>query len=496
LKNYIGGKFVDSKDGQLMDSVNPATGVKILEVPCSGEADVDDAVAAAEEAKQAWRFTPLKERCEVLCRWADLIDANLERLAQAESLDNGKPVALARAVDIPRAATNLRYFANFVMGFKEDVHSAHPSVLDVAMRDPLGVVVCISPWNLPLYLLTWKVAPALAAGNCVIAKPSEITPYTAHLLCELCTEAGVPAGVFNVLHGPGAKMGKRLVEHPKVRAVSFTGSTATGRVIATLAAPLFKKVSLEMGGKNAALVFPDANLDLAVATTVRSAFANQGQICFCTSRLLVHQDIYAAFRDRLVARVRELVVGDPQVAGTNIGAVVSRDHMGKIMSYVDLARQEGGTILCGGETVTVPGRCKDGVFVAPTVVEGLPIDSRVNLEEIFGPVACLVPFSTEEEAVAMANITPYGLSAVVWTDSLARSQRVVRHLDAGIIWVNTWMERNLGTVFGGHKSSGVGAEGGVHALRFFTTVKNVTIKTDHDTRASYSYDFSSAKSKI
>ncbi|MCB0635410.1 MAG: aldehyde dehydrogenase, partial [Lewinella sp.] len=464
--------------GQYLDVYEPATGRVYTQAPASQAGDVDQAVAAARAAFPGWAATPINERARYLLAIADRIEARLAELAAAESRDNGKPVSLATAVDIPRAAANFRFFGHAITQFASEAHEMTGVAINYTLRQPLGVVGCISPWNLPLYLFTWKIAPALAAGNTVVAKPSEVTPYTAYLLSEICREVGLPAGVLNIIHGYGQDVGDAINRHPAIKAISFTGSTRTGAEIARVAAPMFKKLSLEMGGKNPNLIFADCDYDQALATTLRSSFANQGQICLCGSRIYVQRPIYERFRDDLVTRTRELKVGDPKDPETDLGAVVSQPHLEKILSYFELAREEGGRILCGGEQLPLSGELADGYYVAPTVIENLGPQCRVIQEEIFGPVVSIVPFDTEEEALALANGTDYGLSTTLWTENLSRAHRLATQLQAGIIWINTWMLRDLRTPFGGVKHSGIGREGGWEALRFFTEPKNVCVRWD------------------
>ena len=476
LRNYIDGALEEALTGAWLPVHEPATGTVYAMAPDSSGADVDAAVEAARRAFPAWSGMPAEQRSKLLLAVADGIEARLEEFARAESRDNGKPVWLARLVDIPRAVKNFRFFATAILHSSSEAHQTDGEAVNMTLRQPVGVAGCISPWNLPLYLFTWKIAPALAAGNCVVAKPSEITPYTAYLLSEVCIEAGLPAGVLNIVHGTGPEVGAAITAHPGVPAISFTGGTATGAAIARTAAPMFKKLSLELGGKNPTLVFADCDFDDMLETVLRSAFSNQGEICLCGSRILVERPLYERFRDAFVARVRNFVVGDPLDDATQQGALVSEAHMEKVLSYVALAREEGGTVLCGGERVRLDGRCAEGWFVSPAVIEGLPFTCRTNQEEIFGPVVTLLPFDTEEEALAMANGTPYGLAASVWTADLRRAHRVAGALETGIVWVNCWMLRDLRTPFGGVKQSGVGREGGWDALRFFTEAKNVCIK--------------------
>ncbi|HEX4300211.1 MAG TPA: aldehyde dehydrogenase [Gammaproteobacteria bacterium] len=476
IRNYIGGKLQPASSGGWLDDFEPATGMVYARIPDSGPAEVDAAVAAATAAFPAWSALSGEERGRWLLKLADLIERDMEKLVRAESVDNGKPVDLARRLDIPRAVSNLRFFAAAASQFASESHAMESGAINYTLRSALGVVGCISPWNLPLYLFTWKIAPALAAGNCVVAKPSEITPMTAYLFSKLCVEAGLPAGVLNLVHGLGAKAGSAIVDHPGVKAVSFTGGTKTGADIAARAAPKFKKLSLELGGKNPVLVFADCDWELALDTVLRAAFANQGEICFCGSRIYVERSIYVKFRDAFVERVKTLRQGDPLEAGTEQGALVSEPHLQKVLGYVELAKQEGGEILCGGKRAQVPGRCAQGWFLEPTVIEGLGPDCRVNQEEIFGPVVTLWPFDDEQEALELANGTSYGLTATLFSRDVTRCHRLASKLEAGLIWINCWMLRDLRVPMGGVKQSGVGREGGFEAMRFFTEPRNVTIK--------------------
>lgn len=474
IQNYIGGQFVSPLNGQYLDNYNPATGEVYGKIPDSGPEDVEAAVQAASAAFPAWSRMPLEQRHDILRGISDGITANLDRLAEAESLDSGKTVATARSVDIPRAAQNFKFFATALMHFASESHHM-PGSLGYTLRQPIGIVGGISPWNLPLYLFTWKVAPALAAGNCVIGKPSEVTPYTAYLLGEICNAAGMPPGVFNIVHGLGPRAGEAIVRHPLVKAVSFTGSTRAGAEIARIAAPMFKKLSLELGGKNPNLIFADCDYDKMLETTIRSSFNNQGQICLCGSRIYVERPIYERFKRDFVAQVRAMRTGDPADPGSRLGAVVSKMHFDKVLSYIEIAKQEGGAILCGGEALQLPGRLAGGWYISPAVIEGLPIGCRTNQEEIFGPVVTIQPFDTDDEVLALANGVPYGLSSTVWTNNLNRAHRFAAELQAGIVWINCWLLRDLRTPFGGVKQSGVGREGGWEAMRFFTETKSVTV---------------------
>ncbi|MBV6404545.1 MAG: aldehyde dehydrogenase [Flavobacteriales bacterium] len=476
IRNHIGGRFVDALGGTTLPVHAPATGQVYATAPDSDARDVDHAVAAAQAALPGWWALGREGRSDALLRVAARVERGSDRFAQAESQDNGKPVKLAREVDIPRAVANLRFFATAILHQQSEAHLMDEVALNYTDRQPVGVAGCISPWNLPLYLFTWKIAPALAAGCTVVAKPSEVTPLTAHLLAEAWAAEALPPGVLNVVHGLGAKVGAAISAHPGIPAVSFTGGTRTGAEIARTAAPLFKKLSLELGGKNPVVIFDDCDFERMLANTVRSSFRNQGQICLCGSRILVARGLYDRFKEAFVARTRALRVGDPTDAATDLGALVSEAHLEKVLGHVALAREEGGTVLCGGERVRLPGALADGWYMQPTVIEGLGPQCRTNQEEIFGPVVTLQPFADEEEALALANATPYGLAGVVWTRDLQRAHRVARGIQAGIVWVNSWMVRDLRTPFGGTKQSGVGREGGWEALRFFTEAKNVCVR--------------------
>ncbi|MEE2918957.1 MAG: aldehyde dehydrogenase [Bacteroidota bacterium] len=473
VRNFVDGTFVSTPN--VLENVAPGTGQVYGTIPRSGKAEVDAAMHAAQRAFPAWSQTPASDRAACLGRLADAIQSNAAMLAEAEARDNGKPISLAAHVDIPRAEKNLRFYASGIQHFASESHAMEGEALNYTLRKPLGVVACISPWNLPLYLFTWKVAPALAAGNCVVAKPSEVTPATAYLLSAWIKDAGFPDGVFNVLHGLGPEVGEAMVTHPDVAAVSFTGGTATGARIAGHVAPKFKKMSLELGGKNPAIIFEDADFDEALKVTLRSSFANQGQICLCGSRILVQRALYKRFRDALVKKASAMVAGDPLDPSTKLGAVVSEAHMRKILAHIELAKEEGGTVLCGGKRLHPKG-VEEGFYVAPTVIEGLGPKCRTNQDEIFGPVVTLQPFDTEEEALQLANDTSYGLAATLWTSDLKRAHRVAAKIESGIVWVNTWLLRDLRTPFGGVKASGLGREGGFEALEFFTEPQNICIK--------------------
>ena len=476
IKNYINGEFQNALSGQTLESINPATGEVFATLPDSDVNDLNQAVEAAQKAQPSWGKQSAEFRAGFLAKMSLLILENLDALAEAETTDNGKPLWLSQSVDIPRAAANFKFFADCISQFSSESHAMPGNAINYTLRQPLGVVGCISPWNLPLYLFTWKIAPALAAGNCVIAKPSEVTPYSSFLLSEICQQAGLPDGVLNIIHGSGKNIGQSLVEHPNVKAISFTGGTVTGQQIAALAAPMFKKLSLEMGGKNATLVFADCDFERTVSEVTRAAFANQGQICLCGSRILVEESIYTPFKNALLEKVKQLNVGDPLQQNSKQGAIVSEPHLNKIEQAVLLAKKDGGIILCGGHKIHLKERCQNGYFFEPTLIENLDENSTTNQAEIFGPVATLIPFKDEQDALAKANATDYGLAFSIWSQNISRCHRLAESLEAGIIWVNCWMLRDLRTPFGGVKNSGVGREGGFEALKFFTEPKNVCVQ--------------------
>ncbi len=476
ILNLVDGALVAAKEH--FKNVNPATGQVFSRGPRSQKSDVLQAIAAAERAFSEWSHWSPEARGACLRKLADLIEINIEKFAHAESIDSGKPLSLALEIEIPRACANLRFFADAITQMRGESFQTGARAINWTQYSPLGVVACISPWNLPLYLLTWKIAPALAAGNTVVAKPSEVTPYTAFLMSELVLESGFPKGVLNVVHGTGPEAGAPLVEDPRIKAVSFTGSTNTGRSIAKSVAGQFKKLSLEMGGKNANIIFADCDYEKALATTLRSSFQNQGQICLCGSRIFIEKPIYKKFVSDLVERAKALRVGDPLDSKTQQGSMVSKAHFDKVMSFFEVARTEGVTILCGGRAAELSGPLSEGYFIQPTVLEDAKISSSLFQEEIFGPVVLVQPFENEAEVIELANSTRYGLSASVWTRDVSCAQRVANQLHTGLVWINTWMLRDLRVPFGGVKESGLGREGGNEALKFFSEIKTVTVSTE------------------
>jgi aminomuconate-semialdehyde/2-hydroxymuconate-6-semialdehyde dehydrogenase len=476
IRNFINGEFVKPAGGKYLDNIEPATGKSYSQVADSDARDIDLAVAGAEKAFGDWSRNSAAERSKILLRIADLIERDLEKLARAESIDTGKPLSLARTLDIPRAASNFRFFATAILHTESEAHITDNLAFNYTLRQPRGIAGLISPWNLPLYLLSWKIAPAIAVGNTAIAKPSELTPMTAFLLCEICREAGLPKGVLNIVHGTGPNVGAAITAHPKINTISFTGGTVTGRKVAEACAPLFKKVSLELGGKNPNIIFADADLDAAIAGSVRSSFANQGQLCLCGSRVFVERSAYKDFIDRFIDKTSKLKVGDPLDEKTDQGAIVNKAQLDKIKFYVDLAQKEGGKIVLGGKALEpINERCQSGYFFPPTVITDLPVSCRTNREEIFGPVVTITPFDNEEEVIGYANDTDYGLASSLWTQNLNRAHRVAEKIHTGTVWVNCWLVRDLRVPFGGMKASGIGREGGEEALRFFTEAKNVCI---------------------
>ncbi len=479
LTNFINGHHTPPRHGAYLDVIEPATGEVFARTPDSGSDDVREAVASAASAFEPWASRPAGDRSAILLRIADGIEAKIDELAMLESRDTGKPLAMARSLDIPRAAANFRYFATAILHSDSRFHEMGGECFNYTLRSPRGVAGLISPWNLPLYLLTWKIAPAIATGNTCVCKPSEVTPLTAFMLGDILTHAGLPPGVVNVVHGLGSTVGAEIVTHPGVPTVSFTGSTRVGSWIGEQCGRMLKRASLELGGKNPFVVFDDAPFELMLDNAVRAAFSNQGQICLCGSRFLVQEAVADRFVASFVERARALRIGDPMEASTQHGAQTSREQIAKIESYVQIAKEQGGDILCGGGRVSperLPARCRNGLFFEPTVIAGLGPDCRVIQEEIFGPVVTVQTFLDEDEAVALANSTPYGLAASIWTADLGRAHRMGARVESGVIWVNCWMVRDLRTPFGGMKQSGIGREGGEEALRFFTEPKNVCVR--------------------
>ena len=475
IQNYISGDYVTPRSIDRLNLYNPATGEVYGKLVDSNSEDIQDAVSSAKDAFASWSGLSFSERADYIMAIADEIDAQSDTFSELESRDTGKPLSLARSLDIPRSIYNFKFFAKHVKDFKFKRELQNDVSINYIQRMPLGVVCCISPWNLPLYLFTWKIAPALVSGNTVVAKPSEITPSTAHLLGDICTKVGLPPGVLNIVHGKGSTAGDMLVKNIDIKAISFTGGTSTGKKIFKNASGSFKKLSLEMGGKNPAIIFGDCNYELMLETVVRSSFSNQGQICLCSSRILVESSIYEKFKSDFCSKVSELIVGDPSKLDTEFGAISSEEHFHKIKNYMDLANKEGATVLAGGTVEKLSGRCAKGWYFKPTVLEGLSHSSKLNKEEIFGPIVTLQSFTSESEAIGMANDTDYGLSATIWTEDIDKGKRISGGVDSGVIWINTWLLRDLRTPFGGMKNSGFGREGGDDALEFFTEQKNICI---------------------
>ena len=476
ILNYIDGELIEPINGEYLDNFNPSTGKVYSVVPDSDHDDINKAVKAAQIAYNEWSQTSKEYRSEMLLKLANILELHTQEFIEAESKDNGKPETLAAKVDLPRALTNLRFFASAILHDSSEMHDMDGEAINYTLRQPIGVAACISAWNLPIYLLTWKIAPALATGNTVVAKPSEITPMTAYLFSKVCIEAGLPKGVLNIVHGAGKKVGDPLTSHPDVPVVSFTGGTATGQHISSITSPMFKKLSLELGGKNPNIIFDDADFEKSVSFASRAAFTNQGQICLCGSRLFIHEKIYEKFKKALIQKASKLNIGNPRSADSNLGAVVSKDHMNKILSKIKEAEKLGGKILLGGTRKILQGDLKEGYYINPTIIEGLDYKCSINQEEIFGPVVSIIPFKDEEQVITMANSTKYGLSASIFTENISKAHRVASKIDSGVIWINTWLLRDLRIPFGGMKHSGIGREGGFNSLRFFTEPKNICIK--------------------
>ena len=478
ILNFIDGEFIIPHSGKYIDDINPATGEVIGRIASSESQDVQTAVDAASDSLKSWSSLSMENRVIWLNKIADALELNKELIAKTESQDTGKPISLARRVDANRSVSNFRFFAQFAsdqtpMEFKMD------DAMNFVHRKPVGIVGLITPWNLPLYLLTWKIAPALVMGNTIVAKPSELTPLTANLFASILQDIDFPKGVFNIVHGLGPSAGQAILEHPEIKAISFTGGTQTGRIVARTAAPLFKKLSLELGGKNATIILDDADLEVAAKGAARAGFTNSGQVCLCGSRILVDSTVATKFTELLLEEVRSMRQGDPSDEDTDIGSVISMQHLEKVESYIELAKQEGGTILTGGKRPSFSNsEITHGAFLEPTVIGGLGIDSRTATEEIFGPVVTIHTFENQEQAIEMANSTEYGLAGSVWTTDLERGKQFSKQIETGIMWVNTWLHRDLRTPFGGVKNSGVGREGGRWSLSFFSEMTNICVKYD------------------
>ena len=473
VRNYVNGIFVDSKE--TIEDINPATSEVLATIPCSNLNDVNEAVLAADKARDNWSSLSLDERRKWLEKIANALEARSEEIAKLESLDTGKPIKIARAVDASRSVANFRFFAEFSKDFHEQKFLMEDATNHVIFK-PVGIAGLITPWNLPLYLLSWKIAPAIVMGNTVVAKPSELTPLTANLLAEVFDEVGLPAGVVNIVHGFGHETGQAIVSHPLVNLISFTGGTITGKKVAETAAPMFKKLSLELGGKNATIVLDDVNLDSAIPEIARSGFLNQGQVCLCGSRILVSDKIWDDFLEKFIDHVSNMKVGDPSSDDSDLGALVSLSHRDKVESYIHLAEREGGEILYGGKRPNLESPFDEGSFLEPTIVSNLDYQSRTATEEIFGPVVTLHKFEKDEDAVEMANCTEYGLAGSVWTSDSARGKSLAEKIETGMVWINTWLHRDLRVPFGGVKNSGVGTEGGRWSLSFFSQPVNICVK--------------------
>ena len=475
IHNYINGQLSEPSDKEYLDVYNPSNGSIFAKCPNSTKEDLDLAVAASNSSFSSWASLKQRERSDYLLKIAELINRDLEKFAKGETIDNGKPYSLSKSLDIPRSIKNLVFFANLASEIEEESYHQE-NIISQIRRQPLGVVGTISPWNLPLYLFTWKIAPALVSGNCVIAKPSELTPYTSFLFSKACIEAKLPPGVLNILHGEGLTIGREIVRNSSIKAISFTGGTKTGKEIAIEASQSLKKVNMEMGGKNPVLIFNDCHYENMIESLIKSSFLNQGQICLAGSRIYVQEGIYEKFKADFINKINDLIIGNPFDPQTDQGAIVSKQHLEKISKYVDYAIKEGGEIISGGEIPKLDEEYSSGWYYKPTVIEGLPQNSRLNQDEIFGPVVTLSKFNDDDEVIKMANNTTYGLAAIIWTEDINRAHKLAELVESGLVWVNCWLERDLRTPFGGIKNSGFGKEGGKYALDFFTEPKNICTK--------------------
>ena len=476
IKNYINGSLSNRKSINNIEVFNPALGKVYATCPDSDTKDLNQALNSAKKAFPLWSNISYKKRAQYLFKISDLLEKNLDKFSEFESMDNGKPLLLSKNLDIPRAIENLNFFGEIVNSNTSDSFYMENIGLNYTLKKPIGVVGTISPWNLPLYLFTWKIAPALVSGNCVVAKPSEVTPMTAYLFSEICIEAKLPNGVLNILHGKGSSIGSKIVKNKDVKAISFTGGTQTGKLISVECAKSFKKLNLEMGGKNPVLIFDDCDYKKMIKSVIKSSFLNQGQICLAGSRIYVQKKMYNRFKKDFINEVKKIKTGNPLNKDSDQGAIVSENHLNKISSYINIAKKEGCEILVGGNQIIMDDKCKCGWFFEPTVIENFKNNSRTNQEEIFGPVVTLNSFDSEQDAINLANDSDYGLASIIWTTNINKAHRVADSIKSGIVWINCWLERDLRTPFGGMKNSGYGKEGGMHALNFFTEEKNVCIK--------------------
>jgi len=480
-KHFINGEYLGSAEGNSFPNINPVTGKQIGIIHDGGQQEADLAVKAARSAlNNGWAAMEVNERVALLHKLADRINERFDEFLEAECADTGKPYSLARHVDIPRGANNFKVFADMIKNVSTETYTMPTpdgtGALNYSIRKPKGVIAAVIPWNLPLLLMTWKVAPALACGNTVVVKPSNETTLTTCLLGEVMNEVGIPKGVFNVLVGRGSTAGNALVSHPDVDAITFIGSTGTGEKLMTAAAVGVRDVALEMGGKNAGVVFADCDMDKAIEGTLRSCFANCGQVCLGTERMYVERSIFDEFVQRLKEGAENLKLGAPEDDSTSMGPLISASHRDQVLSYYQKAVDEGATVVTGGGIPEMPEELAGGNWIQPTIWTGLSEDAVVIKEEIFGPCVHIAPFDTEEEAIQLANNSPYGLAAALWTENASRAHRVGQKLDAGTVWINSWFLRDLRVPFGGMKRSGIGREGGEHSLEFYTELQNICIK--------------------